>query len=251
MNGPLNGFLLNGVVFDPVVRTQVNSTAAAVCLSKPRVLVYARVQSAPAAQATGSLGRVLARLVVSSAAQAAVSGIVGRVHARLAVALTGSAQGEFTLSGVRAAVSVVAAAAICIAAGVFVRSKVNARAQALVNLVPRRLVRSVLTSSPNARTAVVATVLERTFHRAPLAAVMQAQVEVDFHVDVREPLSGRALATATVVARSCIRAPVAATAQADITVDFDVIKRIPFDEPAPEERRFLVEQRPPTFYVVN
>lgn len=248
--GSLNSFTLNGAVIDPVVRTRVDGFAYAVGVSTPRVLAYAAVSAIARASVPGAIAKVRARNRVQAEARAQASGIIYRVRARLIASVQALANVEATLGAIRGIVVLSAQAVASVLPKVLQRSQVASVASVSATLVARSGIRGLIQALPSALTSLRVTVWPRVFHRVPTSAQASANVSALAKLVGRLRLQGSATADLAVGSRLLIRTPVNAQALVAGVIDFNVIKRIPWDEPAPDERTFKVNPETFVFYVV-
>lgn len=250
--GALNAFTLNGSVIDPVVRTTVQANAFALPVSTPRVFAYLKASASPTADVSGAVGRVYAGLSgLSSTAVAEVSGALHRVNARLSVAVQAAADINLRIIFVRAIANLVAAAQATVSPRVFVRSKVGLEAEAGATTVVRPRFKAAVSALGRAAIDYIVTVRPRGYYRVPLNLIGRAATDVFARVAVRFRATPVATADVDVSPRYLVRSPVSSQASADAVFDdLTVIRRIPWDEPAPDERTFRVNPETFVFTVV-
>jgi len=244
----LNGSSINGSTIDSEIRSQVTCSCYAMAVSLARVKMLGVVSTASSAIITGAVGRVMVRNLVGMQA-AATGNITGRVLIRSIVSMTASVYTSITVFFVRAVVQAVARAMSSVTARVHINPIVNSVASAAATVIGRSLRRAIFTSVDRASIGLHVTVWERDYWRDPVRLIASASASVKYHLATL--LKAHSTPAAGVVAKSLVlvRAPVSATAQATAALDYATFKRIPWDEPAPQDRVFMVSPGIFTFIV--
>lgn len=249
--GQINGFTLNGSVGDPVVRVRIDAKGYARVRARGRVLAYAVVHGTPEARQTGKLGRVEANLSVAALAQAAVSGAIGRVDIHGLLQATGRVVIEVKLPPVRGRIRSKPQAQIALKAHAFLRTSIAGQAQAKFTPQAGLLRRGPVKARGVADITADGTVYARRWLRVPTDVQAQAFIVTRSRVDARLAVLTQAVADGEVRHHVLARAPVLAQGVAFIEIDPSIHKRLPFDEPAPDSRTFLVPPAMTTFYVTD
>ncbi len=215
------------------------------------MLAYARVHSEPAASLAGRLGRVEAHIRADAIARAAVVGALGHAEVHGLIAARGRAVIKVTLPPVRSVVGAKARASIGLRAHVLARGGASGTARAKLSPATRLVRRGPVRSEPSAGITADGTVFARRRVRSPVDARAQAFIVTRTRTSARLAVLLRAAAVGTARFHVGARGPVAVLGQAVIEIDPGVFKRLPFDEPAPESRTFLVPPTMTTFYVTD
>lgn len=249
--GQLNAFALDGRVSDPVVRVRVDAKGYAVAQVSGRVLAYGVVNARPCARQLGILGRLEAKLRAPARAVAVVSGVLGRVNIRGLLQSTGRARIEVTLAPIYGRVGVRGVARIGLAAHALARLSAQSLGRSDVGVSARLIRRAPLVSQPQAQIAADGRVFIRRWVRSPLDSTGACLIVSRTRIEARLAalVSAQALVTAT--GRAMRRAPMLARGLALIEIRVEVHKRLPFDEPAPEYRTFIVPAAQNQFYVTE
>lgn len=251
-NGSLNTYVLNGEYISPLVRVRVEAHAYALIATRSRAMVYGQVSAAASAVVSGAVGRAIARSPVQTAAQALVGGPLYHVDGRLIVSTQGAAQVAYKLFPIRMVVNATASAVATLGPRVLARTNVVSQAVVQVTLGLYMVrARSPLTARAEAEIDAAGVIFPRRNITSPTLVSGTADLTLVPRVLRRAPVTVRPdLITSGAVGRVGIRAPSQATGQANVVISFDVVKQIPWDESAPEERQFLINPEPKTFYVV-
>lgn len=245
-NGALNTFAVNGAVADPVVRSSVVVRAYALVAGTPRVFAYLRPSPVASALVTGAVGRLLVRASgLAVRAEGQLSGPLHRVVARLKTAVACEARVAISSYRVRLVLGMAARAIAQAAARVYVRQPTTAGASALSSLVVRPRFKAVVSAVAEAMPLCSPTIYPRRYLRSAVSVTPSALSSVVSRALRRSRLQSFAYSNAVMSPRVFARASSTAFAEAKIDVDFGVIKQIPWDEPAPDERVFVVS--PETF----
>ncbi len=249
--GKFNGFAINGPSGDQVVRVRVDARGYARVRAGGRVLAYARIYSEPAASLPGLLGRVEAHIRADALARAAVTGVLGHADVHGLVAARGRVVVKVTLPPVRGRVSGEARASIGLRAHVLARAGVSATPRANVSSNTHLTRRGPVRSRPTAGITADGTVFARRQRRSPIDGRARAFVVTHTRVSARLAVLLRAAADGEAGFHVGARAPLSAHGRAVIEIDPSVFKRLPFDEPAPDSRTFLVPAAMTTFHVTD
>ena len=249
--GLINGVMINGRKADTVVRVRVDARGVARIRTTDRVLAYCKLTAQAQAAVAGNLGRVEGHLAVSAQARAVVDGVIGRVDVRSLIAATGRVVIEVTLPAVRGRAKVVAKAKSTIKAHVLARSSVQALGIAKFAPVTRRVIRGPVKSKGEVRASASGTVYVRGWLRSPVQGRAQAFVVSANRIDARLHALVQARAKGVPTARVLRRALVHSQGIAYIDINPEIHKRLPFDEPAPDSRVFIVQASQLVFYVTE
>lgn len=250
--GAVNGFIVNGSSLDPVVRVRVDALLRAVGSVTPRVLAYAKVDSAPTAEITGKLGWLRARNPVGVTAEVDISGSLGFLLRRAPVVSTPTADIEVPVGVIRSIVRSTAEADITAVGHVYVRLPTQSVARVDIVTVDRALVRSVIDALGQASIVAEGVVFPRREIRSLVASNPSVDVDATGHIDARLLADVLAQSLINVDPHVLIRDPVMAEGEAQIDVaDPDVARRAPWDEAAPDDRAFRVAPETFTFLVVT
>ncbi|GAB2806437.1 hypothetical protein GCM10027276_03900 [Comamonas piscis] len=249
--GLINGVMINGRKADPVVRVRIDARGVARIRTTDRVLAYCKLTAQPEAAAVGNLGRVEGHLSVNAQARAVVDGVIGRVDVRSLLAATGRVVIEVTLPVVRGRAKVVAKAKSTIKAHVLARGAVQSLGVARFTPVTRRMIRGPVKSKGEVRARADGTVYVRRWLRSPVQGRPQAFVVSNTHIEARLHALLQAKAKGAVTARALRRALVHSQGIAHIEINPEIHKRLPFDEPAPDSRVFIVQASQLVFYVTE
>lgn len=251
--GALNTFPFGGIPYEPVVRAIVYGFCRAVGSARTRVLYKLRLDAQPEAKILGAMGRALVRSFADIEGRADLFGQLGRLDGRLVVGVNGMAEIEHKLYKIRLKVDATAQALLTANIRVYGSEKVNVLAEADVALGEYMVrIRAPLSFEALADMGIDGVIYPRRYIKATADTAGTAFIEVVPRALRRAPvdLSAEAVqsgATGRVAGRLITSQE--AVAQIEIT-DPEVVKRIPWDEPAPDERQFLVNPEPKVFYVV-
>lgn len=249
--GLINGVMINGRKGDPVVRVRIDARGVARIRTTDRVLAYCKLTTQAKAAAVGNLGRVEGHLTANVQARAVVEGVIGRVDVRSLLAVTGRVVMEITLPPVRGRAKVVAKAKSTIKAHVLARAAVQSQGIAKFSPVTRRVIRGPVKSKGVAGAKADGTVYVRRWLRSPVQGKPQAFVVSTNHVEARLHALLRATAKGSATSRVLRRALVHGQGIAHIEINPEIHKRLPFDEPAPDSRVFIVQASQLVFYVTE
>ncbi len=249
--GPLNGFAINGASGDPVVRIRVDAKGYARIRASGRVLSYGVVAATAQADLQGVLGRVNAKLTIGGVARAAIGGALGRAEIHGIIQSTGRAVVHVVLPPIRLRVNAKGRAGIGLKAHLEARNAVTGNGQARAVLKPRLLRRGPVAAQGVAQIAADGVVYVRRWLRSPTEGKAEAFIVSTSRVDARLAALVQAKAVPTAEFTILARAPLQCTVVAFIEIDPSIHKRLPFDEPAPESRTFLVPPAMTTFYVTD
>ncbi len=247
--GPLNGFAINGPSGDPVVRIRIDAKGYARIRASGRVLSYGVVSSTAQADLQGVLGRVHAKLNIGSVARAAIGGALGRAEIHGIIQSTGRAVVHVVLPPIRLRTAAKGRASIGLKAHLEARNAVAGVGQARAVLKPRLLRRGPVAAQGVAQIAADGVVYVRRWLRSPTEGKAEAFIASTSRVDARLAALVQAKAVPTADFTILARAPMQWTGVAFIEIDPDIHKRLPFDEPAPEYRTFIVAAGVHTFVV--
>ncbi len=164
-----------------------------------------------------------------------------------AAAMTGSTSRVWRRSVVQVNVGIAAADGT-----LWITQVVDAVAQAKTDLVVSiiRHIKSLSDLVLEAVTVVTAIAKPPTPVRIPVGALGVSQGSGAITVWRRSPAAAVAAAESVGSGRAIRRSPVVVPALAEATIDYSIYRQIPWDEPAPSERVFLVPAEIKTFYVV-
>lgn len=249
--GQLNGYILNGKPADPVVRIRVDAKGYARIRARGRVIAYGVVASTPAAVQAGIGGRVNAQIHADSIARAVVDGVLGHVDIHGILAATGRAIVKVELPPIHGRVNARGQAKTILKAHIKARNAVGLTGQAKLTPKTQRLSRGPVKSTPLAQIQADGTVFVRRWLRSPVDSREVAFIVSNHHVDARLAALTKAEAKPAVKPHVLIRSPQRWTGVAHIEIDPSIHKRLPFDEPAPESRVFIVSAGVFTFYVTE
>ncbi|MGL4576204.1 MAG: hypothetical protein ACRCV9_15590, partial [Burkholderiaceae bacterium] len=234
-----NAFQLNGAGFAPVVSEKVTTIAAAVVSVTARLRIQNSTLCQPTAQISGALARVRMRQALQTTALASIS-TIGRLRARLVTSLVAQAQVTISVGRIRSAVSLIARAVTTTQPRVILRQAVASFASALVSVTGKVLVRAPTVTTGSASIQTDPTIWPRNDVRVPVAVVAACAVITRGTVRHRPQISAIASAQLASKPRLVVRSPAQTQASALINASGDVYTFLPFDEPAPEDRRLLV-----------
>lgn len=191
---------------------------------EPVFLVQARARAA-------TVGKVMRRGLAPATSTASTS-MLGRVRARITGVYQGFAQ---TAINPRRTVTM---------------TRQAAQASAVATLIAIRRVASPANVQAWAMTAFSGVGAKGlTTVRSVMPAVAVSSITIATTIYTRPRAAVVAQARAVALPRVLMRSPVAVTATAFTDVDASAFKRLPFDEPAPEERVFRVPSAANVFFV--
>ena len=238
--GQINRTIVNGPVGDPVVRIRIDGYGVARVRTMSRVLAYVKVAALPAAIQAAIGGRVEARLVTAATAASAIRGVIGRADVRALLKATGRVVVHVTMPPVKGRAAVKAKAQATIKAHTHARPKVSSLGIAKFKAQTVTNVRTIVASTGHAKGHADGTIYVRRWLRSPVDGVAEAFTISTSRVHARLFALSQAVAKGTVDSLVMRRGPVRGTGVAVIVIDPDVHKRLPFDEPAPDLRVFIV-----------
>lgn len=252
--GSLNTYTFASAPYEPIVRAFVVGFCRALIATQSHTQYKLHMTLEAESRLSGAIGRAFTRNILEAACQAQIDGPLGHTEGRLVVDATGQAEIVHNLYAIRLRADAEAQALVSVEGRVYARNPVFTVAEADVHLgeymvrvrapvslealanldvdgvvFPRRYVTS---PTPVFGVSIVA-VVPRALRRAPVQSEPQAQID-------------------GVLSRALARLAVSSQAQAEIEINLNqgVIRRIPWDEPAPEDRQFLVAPEQTIFPVV-
>jgi hypothetical protein len=232
----LNTANINGAVLDPVQRGFVALVAAAIIDINRRALVRGPLTSNPTASTT-LIGRALRRAVelVTPTADVDAVGrgfVFGEVNttARATITAVGTAQPPG-----------------------FGFLKANVTPRASIALVPRKLRKLFVTSTPRAQIAITGN-LSYTIHPGEVDVLARAVVTATGERYAKANGSAAVIGRANIALTgknyySLILGSASVVGRAQVVIDFEVRKQIPYDEDAPDERTMLLPEQDRTMVV--